>query len=560
MDFKRLMWTFVLSIAIFMTWEHFFPTPRPQATATQQQANNASPTRASPLGAISPINVETDTVKAIIDEKTGDLRGLTLLKYDAASDATKPFVLFDQSESHTYVAQSDLVDANGNSLLKNIQFTVPQKSYSLNGDKVEVRLTAPEHNGLQINKIYTFTKGSYLINVRFDVKNNGAQAVKLGNAYHIVRDNHTPEGQGWFMHSYTGPVVYTPDANEFQKVNFSDLDDDFKTGKDTVEYQRKATGGYAGMIQHYFAATWLTQQADGQGSFCASGCTVSVKKRDANLYSASIQTPTHDLATGASFSQSANLFAGPQITSLLKSIEPNLDLVKDYGRVHIFAAPLFWLLNWLHNFIGNWGWAIVVLTLIVKAVLFPLNQKAYQSMAKMRTVAPKMEALKKQYANDQMGMQQAMVKLYKDEQINPLGGCLPLLLQMPIFIGLYWMIFLSVELRQAPWLGWITDLSRPDPFYILPVLMAATMWFQTKLSPPPSDPMQAQMMKIMPLMFSIMFFFFPAGLVLYYVVNNLLTIAQQWFINRKLDLATTNGVVLDKEPSPKDAKAKKGKK
>ena len=225
--------------------------------------------------------------------------------------------------------------------------------------------------------------------------------------------------------------------------------------------------------------------------------------------------------------------------------------------MHIFAAPLFALLNWLHSLINNWGWAIIVLTIIVKAILYPLNNKAYRSMAKMRTVAPKMEALKKQYGDDKMGLQQAMMKLYRDEKINPLGGCLPMLVQMPIFIGLYWMIFLSVELRQAPWLGWITDLSRPDPFFILPILMAATMWFQTTLNPPPSDPTQAQMMKIMPLMFSVMFFFFPAGLVLYYVVNNLLTIAQQWHINRQSEKLATEPQVLDKEPAPGKGKGKK---
>ena len=224
--------------------------------------------------------------------------------------------------------------------------------------------------------------------------------------------------------------------------------------------------------------------------------------------------------------------------------------------MHIFASPLFALLSWLHGIIGNWGWAIIVLTLIVKAILFPLNQKAYKSMAKMRAVQPKMDALKKKYPNpeDRMAMQQELMKLYRDEKINPLGGCLPMLIQMPIFIGLYWMIFLSVELRQAPWLGWIHDLSRPDPFYILPILMAVTMYLQTKMSPPPSDPTQAQMMKIMPLMFSVMFFFFPAALVLYYVVNNLLTIAQQWLINRQTAAAAPandapKAEVLDKEPA-----------
>lgn len=554
MDFKRMLWAMTLSLAIMMTWQHFFPAPQPHNPAATQAVMPANqPVAFSPT---SPITVQTDTVQAVIDEKSGDLRHLVLTKYDAAADRNKQFILFDDHQQHLYFAQSDLVDAHGNSLLKDVQFSAPQKAYTLNGDQVEVRLSATLPNGLQVNKIYTFAKGSYLINVRFDVQNQGT-AAKIGTVYRVVRDAHTPEGQGWFMHSYTGPVVYTPDADEFQKVDFSDLDDDFKAGKDTAEYQRKASGGYVGMIQHYFAATWLAQTHEAGSNICEAGCVVSLKKQADNVYTAALNTPVKDVATGAVQSFSANLYAGPQTTSVLNQIAPKLDLVKDYGRVHIFAAPLFWLLNQLHGFIGNWGWAIVVLTLIVKAVLFPLNQKAYESMAKMRGIAPKMEALKKQYGNDQMAYQQAMMKLYKDEQINPLGGCLPMLIQMPIFIGLYWMIFLSVELRQAPWLGWITDLSRPDPFYILPILMAATMWFQTTLNPPPSDPMQAQMMKIMPLLFSIMFFFFPAGLVLYYVVNNLLTIAQQKYINSKLETATANGVVLDKLPeSSKKVKKK----
>ena len=420
-----------------------------------------------------------------------------------------------------------------------------------------MKLSAQAANGVNIDKVYTFRKNSYLVNVRFDVKNTGSAPIQVGTNYQVVRDNSKPEGEGWFMSSYNGPVVYTPDSDEFQKVKYSDLDDDFQTGKDTAEYQRKATGGYVGMIQHYFVSAWIMQPQEGSNICEKAACTVNMKKRSDNLYSSGVNVAPVQVGAGGSQSFGAQLYAGPQITSILKTVSPKFELTKDYGRVHIFAAPLFALLNWLHSLIHNWGWAIIVLTIIVKAILYPLNNKAYRSMAKMRTVAPKMEALKKQYGDDKMGLQQAMMKLYRDEKINPLGGCLPMLVQMPIFIGLYWMIFLSVELRQAPWLGWITDLSRPDPFFILPILMAATMWFQTTLNPPPSDPTQAQMMKIMPLMFSVMFFFFPAGLVLYYVVNNLLTIAQQWHINRQSEKLATEPQVLDKEPAPGKGKGKK---
>lgn len=537
MDFKRMFTAMVLSMLILIGWEQLFPSPKSQPQTATQSTTTA--TQATPLTATSPITVETDTVKAVIDEKSGDLRSMTLRHYDATNDTNQQFTLFSDGKPLTYIAQSELIDAAGSNVLANATFSAAQKSYIMNGDKLEVRLSTQTTNGLQVDKVYTFTKGSYLVNVRFDVKNSGSQAVQLGTAYKIVRDNSTPDGEGWFMHSYTGPVVYTPDSDKFEKVTFSDLDKDFNTGKDSAEYQRKATGGYVGMIQHYFVSAWVMQPETGTNICANNACTVEMKRRADNLYSAGVNVTASNIAAGANQTFSANLFAGPQVTSILKTVAPKFELTKDYGRVHIFAAPLFALLDWLHRVIGNWGWAIIVLTLIVKAVLFPLNQKAYKSMAKMRAVAPKLEALKKKYPNpeDRMALQMGMMQLYKEEQINPLGGCLPMLIQMPIFIGLYWMIFLSVELRQAPWLGWIGDLSRPDPWYILPLLMAGTMWFQTKLSPPPSDPAQAQMMKIMPLIFSVMFFFFPAGLVLYYVINNLITIAQQWLINKEADKA-----------------------
>ena len=549
MDAKRLFIATALSMLILWGYGQMYPSPQPNtaATATAQQAQVQA---ASPLGATSPITVNTDTVQAVIDEKTGDLRGMTLNQYNSAADEQQKFVLLADGKPLTYIAQSELVDANGKNWLEGFTFSSAQKNYTLSGDALEVKLSAQAANGVNIDKVYTFRKNSYLVDVRFDVKNTGSAPIQVGTNYQVVRDNSKPEGEGWFMSSYNGPVVYTPDSDEFQKVKYSDLDDDFQTGKDTAEYQRKATGGYVGMIQHYFVSAWIMQPQEGSNICEKAACTVNMKKRSDNLYSSGVNVAPVQVVAGSSQSFGAQLYAGPQITSILKTVSPKFELTKDYGRVHIFAAPLFALLNWLHSLIHNWGWAIIVLTIIVKAILYPLNNKAYRSMAKMRTVAPKMEALKKQYGDDKMGLQQAMMKLYRDEKINPLGGCLPMLVQMPIFIGLYWMIFLSVELRQAPWLGWITDLSRPDPFFILPILMAATMWFQTTLNPPPSDPTQAQMMKIMPLMFSVMFFFFPAGLVLYYVVNNLLTIAQQWHINRQSEKLATEPQVLDKEPAP----------
>ena len=548
MDFKRLMVFFSLALLILLGWEQMFPSPKPtaaqQAAQSQQQTAPANNTvQEATLSPITPITVTTDTVKAVIDEKSGDLRALYLLKYNASSDEGKDFVLFDDSKAYTYVAQSDLLNANGQLLLKDVPFQAPQKQYTLSGDQVEVRLSAPETNGLKIDKVYTFHKGSYLINIRFDITNQSGQPVKLDAAYRMLRDSSKPDGEGYFNHTYTGPVLYTP-SGKFEKVTFSDLDDDFKSGRDQAEYVRRTDSGWVGMIQHYFMSTWILQPKDGT-SVCTNGaCQIDISRRSDNLYSAGARVPLPEIAAGATLDFPIELYAGPQTTSVISQVADNLQLAKDYGKVHIFASPLFWLLNKLHDYVSNWGWAIVLLTIIVKAVLYPLTNASYRSMAKMRAVAPRLQSLKEKYGDDRMALQQAMMKMYKDEKINPLGGCLPMLLQIPVFIGLYWAIFTSVELRQAPWIGWITDLSRPDPWFILPIIMAITMFIQTSLNPPPTDPLQGRMLKLMPVIFSVMFFFFPAGLVLYWVVNNILTIAQQWYINKTIEKQRKNGVVV----------------
>ncbi|MDO5640450.1 MAG: membrane protein insertase YidC [Neisseria sp.] len=548
MDFKRLMAFFAVALVILLGWEKMFPSPKPapaqQAAQSQQQAATPANNAAVPaLGATTPITVTTDTVKAVIDEKSGDLRQLTLLKYNASSDENKDFMLFDDSNAYTYVAQADLLNADGQSVLKDVSFQAPQRQYSLNGDKLEVRLSAPETNGLKIDKIYTFNKDSYLIDIRFDVSNQSGMPVKLDAVYRVLRDNSKPDGEGYFNQTYTGPVVYTP-SGKFEKVSFDNLDDDFNSGRAQAEYVRQTDSGWVGMVQHYFMSTWILQPKNGQTVCAAGACQIDITRTDNNLYAAGVRVPLPSIAANGKLDFPIGLYAGPQTTSTISKIADNLQLAKDYGKVHIFASPLFWLMNKLHDMVGNWGWAIVLLTIIVKAILYPLTNASYRSMAKMRAVAPRLQALKDKYGDDRMALQQAMMQMYKDEKINPLGGCLPMLLQIPVFIGLYWAIFTSVELRQAPWIGWITDLSRPDPWFILPIIMAVTMFIQTYLNPPPTDPMQAKMMKIMPLIFSVMFFFFPAGLVLYWVVNNILTIAQQWYINRSIEKQRANGVVV----------------
>ena len=437
MDFKRMVAAMVLSMLILMGWEHFFPTPKTQPV-TVTQSTVATTAAATPLTVTQPFEVTTDLLHATIDEKSGDLRNLTLNRYEANGDAKQKLVLFSDGKPNIYVAQAQLVDANGANVLANVSFQAAQKSYVLNGEQLDVHLSATMTNGLQVEKVYTFHKNSYLVNVRFNIKNSSGQTVKLGTAYSIVRDNSKPDGDSWFTSSYNGPMLYTPDSDEFQKVQYADLDKDFEKGTNSAEYQRKASGGYVGMIQHHFVSAWIMQPENGDNICANTVCTINVTRRADNLYSAGVNVAARDVVSGSSQTFSANLYAGPQVTSILKTVAPKFELTKDYGRVHIFAAPLFALLDWLHKIIGNWGWAIIVLTLIVKAVLFPLNQKAYQSMAKMRAVAPKLEALKKKYPNpeDRMALQTGMMQLYRDEKINPLGGCLPMLIQLPIFIGL----------------------------------------------------------------------------------------------------------------------------
>lgn len=536
MDFKRLLMFFALSMLIMLGWEKLFPTPKKEQSHVVQQTQSTTGNQAdNVLSTTEPITVSTDTVKAIIDEKSGDLRQLILNKYNATSDADKPFMLFDDSKEHQYVAQSVLLNRQGDYLFKNLNFTSAQKQYQLQGNQLEVRLNAPEQDGIQVSKIYTFTKGSYEIGVRYDVTNHTQSPLQLDAAYRILRDGKDPDGSGYFDHTYTGPVLYTPEG-KFEKVAFKDLDNDYKSGRNRADYQSKTNTGWVGMTQHYFMATWILQPKNNPDSVCGKNdCLIDIRKRSDGLYSSGVRVPLMDVAPNQTAQFGIQLYAGPQEYATITKVADHLQMIKDYGKVSLFSSPLFWLLNWWHSLVHNWGWAIILLTLTVKAILFPLTNASYKSMAKMRAVAPRLQALKDQYGDDRMRMQQEMMSMYKKEKINPLGGCLPMLLQIPVFIGLYWALFASVELRQAPWIGWITDLARQDPYYILPTLMALTMYLQTFLNPPPADPLQAKMMKIMPVAFSVMFYFFPAGLVLYWLTNNILTLAQQYFINKHLE-------------------------
>ena len=440
------------------------------------------------------IRVETDVYVAEISTVGGDFRKLELKAHKDPVDKSRSMVLFQSTPEHTYIAQSGLVGAG----LPNHRtlYSAKERNFSLapGQDKLEVRLEAAS-GGVALAKVYRFSRGSYLIDVVQEITNQGAAPIQPFEYLQLVRDNVPPPGDSAMLPTFTGAAVYT-EKEKFHKIPFADVD------KNKASYPKSSTDGWVAMLQHYFFSAWLPPSNTNREFF--------VRKLDGNLYAAGLILPRATIA-------------------------PGLDLTVDYGWLTVIAVPLFWVLSWIHEWVGNWGIAIILLTVLIKLLFYPLSEASYRSMAKMRVVAPKLQKLKEQYGDDRQRMQQAMMELYKREKINPLGGCLPIVVQIPVFIALYWVLLASVELRQAPFFGWITDLSTPDPWYILPVLMGISMIVQTRLNPEPPDPVQAKVMKIMPVAFSVFFFFFPAGLVLYWLVNNVLSILQQWHINRLLE-------------------------
>lgn len=547
MDIKRTILWVIFSMSLVLLYDNwqranghasmFFPSAsQPAATGTPASAPQARSDVPKAVGGASPtgtpeaapqapapagekIVITTDVVRAEIDTAGGILSRLELLRHK--DEAGNPVVLFQRSAAHTYMARSGLI--NGDLPNHTTVFTAAAGPRDLgNAGSLDVVLTA-EKDGVRFAKTYRFQKGSYVVATRFDVTNNRAQPVSPTLYMELARDGSHVE-QSQFYSTFTGPAVYT-DADKYHKISFEDV----AKGKATLP--GPSDNGWVAMVQHYFASAWLPQTGK-QHSFY-------VEQIDPNLYRVGVQQPLGEIAPGATVSTDARLFAGPQEEHMLEQIAPGLELVKDYGWLTILAKPLFWLLEKLHGILGNWGWSIIALTVLIKLVFFPLSAASYKSMGKMKDLQPRMTAIRERYKNDPQKMNQEMMGLYRTEKVNPLGGCLPILIQIPVFIALYWVLLSSVEMRGAPWLGWIKDLSVPDPFYILPIVMAVSMFVQTKLNPTPPDPIQAKVMMIMPLVFSVMFFFFPAGLVLYWVVNNILSIAQQWQINRMLGKGKT---------------------
>jgi len=501
------------------------PGTNAPVTAAVPSAIPATPGADAPAAAVKKerIAMSNDVLTLSFDTEGGALVGSVFTKYADMNDKSKGFVLLDESNSRVYVAQTGLIGTSGAPSLpthKTLMTALPgERKLQPGQNQVEIKFESPAVGGLKLVKTYTLKRGAYDLNVRHDIVNTGSEAVAPQLYLQLVRDGNKPEGESSFYMTFTGPAVYT-EAKKYQKVEFSDIE------KNKVDVEKKATNGYVAMVQHYFVSTWIL--ADGLSR------DLFMRKVDNNLYAAGMITPLESIAPGASKSIEAKLFIGPQEEKVLEALAPGLELVKDYGWLTILAKPLYWLLDKLYSFLHNWGWAIMALVLLLKIAFYWLNAKAYASMAKMKAINPKIMEMRERLKDRPQEMQVAMMKIYKEEKVNPMGGCFPIMVQIPVFIALYWVLLSSVEMRNAPWVMWIHDLSAPDPYFILPVVMTLTTMLQTALNPAPPDPLQAKLMWFMPLIFSVMFFFFPAGLVLYWITNNVLSIAQQWMINTRM--------------------------
>ncbi|MGH8415919.1 MAG: membrane protein insertase YidC [Pseudomonas sp.] len=470
------------------------------------------------------IQVKTDVLNLEIDPVGGDVVQLRLPLYPRRQDHPEiPFQLFDNGGERTFLAQSGLTGANGPDARATGRpvYISAQKSYQLadgqNDLVVDLKFSDA---GVNYIKRFTFKRGLYDLTVSYLIDNQSAQPWN-GNLFaQLKRDasadpsSTTATGTA----TYLGAAMWTP-SEPYKKVSMKDIDKG--SVKDTVQ------GGWVAWLQHYFVTAWIPNKADSN--------TVTTRKDSAGNYIIGFTGPAVTVAPGTKAETTTTLYAGPKSQAVLKELSPGLELTVDYGILWFIAQPIFWLLQHIHSIVGNWGWSIIFLTMLIKGLFFPLSAASYKSMARMRAVAPRLAALKEQHGDDRQKLSQSMMELYKKEKINPLGGCLPILVQMPVFLSLYWVLLESVEMRQAPWLLWITDLSIKDPFFILPIIMGATMFIQQRLNPTPPDPMQAKVMKLMPIIFTFFFLWFPAGLVLYWVVNNTLSITQQWYITRSIE-------------------------
>lgn len=537
MDTRRLILFIVFSFSILMLWDAWQKEqhPAPVGQIAHETAGVAQPPTPTTRAVDAPtkdsggalltgerVKVQTDLIYAEIDTLGGDVRRLELLKHHDSQDKSKNFVLLEDDPKHLYIAQSGLI---GNDLpTHKTPFSSAATQYRLaeGTNDLQVRLVWAGVNGVKVNKVFTFHKGSYVVDVAYEIDNGSTVRLEPHAYFQLVRNGRPPQDNPRFISTYTGPAVYT-EKEKFHKISFSDIE------KDKVSVPKLSDDGWVAMIQHYFLSAWLPANNQPREYYA--------KKLGEDLYDVGVILPVGAIEPGSMKKIAVPLYAGPQEQDHLSKVAPGLNLAVDYGVLTVISAPLFWVLELIHKGVQNWGVSIILLTVLIKLAFYPLSAKSYRSMAQMRVLGPKMQKLKEQYGDDRQRLHTAMMELYKTEKVNPLGGCLPVVVQIPVFIALYWAVLNSVEMRQAPFMLWIHDLSAPDPYYILPIVMGITMLIQTKLNPTPPDPIQAKVMMIMPIAFSVFFFFFPAGLVLYWVVNNTLSIAQQWYVTHGVEQA-----------------------
>jgi YidC/Oxa1 family membrane protein insertase len=551
-DIRRTILWVVFAFSSVLLWDKwqihnggqamFFPTPARQAASAAvagggvqsdlPQASKAQTSASAP--AVSPglpsaangaatasaalVILGTDVLRLSIDPVGATIIRAELPRHLDLNDKTRNFTLFDRTAERRYFAQSGLVGGDFPNHGSVMVFS-GDSTLKPGADELTARFESQDLGGVKLVKTLTLKRGSYEIAVKHEIINRGQQAVSPQLYVQLVRDGAPPPGESSFYSTFTGPAVYT-EAKKFQKVEFSEIE------KNKASFETKASDGYVAIVQHYFASAWLLPANTVRENF--------MRKIENGLFAAGSIAAPDSIAPGASRTVLARLFVGPQEEKVLEAVAPGLELVKDYGWLTILAKPLYWLLDQLYGYLLNWGWAIVALVVLLKAAFYWLNAQAYRSMAKMKAINPRIMEMRDRLKDKPQQMQQEMMRIYREEKVNPMGGCFPILVQIPVFIALYWVLLSSVEMRNAPWALWINDLSAPDPWFVLPVVMTATTMFQTWLNPKPPDPMQAKLMWYMPLAFSVMFFFFPSGLVLYWITNNILSIAQQWLINKRM--------------------------
>lgn len=531
----------VIGLMMYQAWQKDHPQEPQQAPVTTlaearaehmpalagvSQATNTAPvaTPAIPPSETSKIvTVRTDVLEVKIDTQGGDIVGVNLLAYPESRGSSSPFVLLNNDPKTRYIAESGLLSHNGPDTSQGQAiYTVSQDHYELgaNQNDLVVRLDWKNNEGISVAKFFNFKRDSYEVAVSYEVNNQSTQPWQGSLYTQLMRTDSPPVNHGGLMNlaTYFGAAISSP-AKTYEKISFKQMRE--KNIAQTIQ------GGWAAMIQHYFISAWVPAQNATSNYFS--------KVTPDGLFTLGMIGQPFTVAPGTTNMVTAKLYAGPAIADKLEQTAPGLKLTIDYGWFWFISIIIFWMMQKIYDLIGNWGWSIVLVTIIIKLMFYQLSAKSYRSMSKLKNLQPRMEALKQRYGNDRQALTQATLALYREEKVNPMGGCLPILVQIPVFIALYWVLVESVQLRHAPFILWIHDLSQPDPYYVLPVLMGISMFLQQRLNPPPPDPVQAKVMMFMPVLFTVLFANFPAGLMVYWVVNNTLSYLQQWYIMRRLE-------------------------